>query len=494
MKYKNLGRLDAARFHWLGAFLGVLLGDACVLPDVHAGTTDAETPGSNLTWRGPEQWNSGTAAGALLLAMDETGNALAAWDESSGVAPAPVRAKSFEVGKGWGESTIISEDVAGATEVSDLAADGTGDFIVLIGGAPVNPRPSSLDNFINSSAVSTFAKTREANGTWGAAAQIDAASTESVLATNGSGGAIAVAGRRVVEGNLVLGWTLTAVRYVPGEGWGASTAVASALVGPDATGAARASADNEPVQLAAAIDRSGAALVVWTTIGGDVWSADLGAGLPGTAQRLEAAPVGPAGTNLLGAVSPVLEQDDAGNAIAVWGRDDADSMSIQWSQFSRGSGWSTPRSLVSNEQENYFKPAMAMDPNGNAILVWRQLYEMKQAIWYSRYAADSGWEKPAPIEPTTRLTSADDPAIAIDGAGNAIAAWADWGGNDADATVQASRYRPGHGWERSVSVSSNAELPEQVAISVGGPANGIVTWRERPQQSQPSVYWINRFE
>src|SRR5437764_713321 len=85
-----------------------------------------------------------------------------------------------------------------------------------------------------------------------------------------------------------------------------------------------------------------------------------------------------------------------------------------------GQGWGTA-TLIETDSGAADNPDVAIDSGGNAIAVWRQFDGTADSIYANRYLAGQGWGTPTPIE--TGINGADIPRVAIDGNGNAIAIW-----------------------------------------------------------------------
>jgi hypothetical protein len=144
---------------------------------------------------------------------------------------------------------------------------------------------------------------------------------------------------------------------------------------------------------------------------------------------------------------PRVAVNSNGNGMAVWESVRVTDIShdIAFSYYTK-SGWSTPNVIpllaptsVNSFYENSRNPEVAIDPNGNAIAVWRQGdAQFEFNIWSSRYAPGSGWSQRERISDS--FLDASDPQIAFDANGNALAIWK--GG----AGIQYNRYTAGVGW------------------------------------------------
>ena len=77
--------------------------------------------------------------------------------------------------------------------------------------------------------------------------------------------------------------------------------------------------------------------------------------------------------------------------------------------------------LIESIEANYTEQ-LALYPNGNAVAVWNRFGASNSYdIWASRYTVGSGWETPWTVN--TTLNNSSQPAVVVDSAGAATAAW-----------------------------------------------------------------------
>ena len=165
--------------------------------------------------------------------------------------------------------------------------------------------------------------------------------------------------------------------------------------------------------------------------------------------------------------------DPQGNAIAVWKRFTGSGSIIESTvRPSRTGAWQTPVSL-SEEGQTASYPEIAIDPQGNAIAVWVHTHLSESVVEAAVRPASSGaWQ--APIALSTGGQSIGEPDVAVDAQGNALVVWPQLGVTE---TIQAAVRPAGDGvWQAPVAVSTpgeNAILPK-VAIDPQGDA--VVVW------------------
>jgi hypothetical protein len=156
------------------------------------------------------------------------------------------------------------------------------------------------------------------------------------------------------------------------------------------------------------------------------------------------------------AVSPLIAVDPNGNATVIWSQNDASGNPTLWSsRYTSGLTWAAP--LLVSSGDNTSEAAVAIDPRGNAIAVWVQadVGVPNEHVWANRFVAGDTWGSAATIE--THSVSSDGhvrhPQIAFDPNGNAAAVWVTAaiptgvaGAVFTHRTIWSNRYTSGQGW------------------------------------------------
>lgn len=111
----------------------------------------------------------------------------------------------------------------------------------------------------------------------------------------------------------------------------------------------------------------------------------------------------------------------------------ATSAAHPWSLTAHAPAWGIAAPIQSKDYwEQYLmeadSPQLAVDTAGNAVAVWRQLDgDGRHHIYSNRYVAGSGWLTAGPIQSKEYweqyYAEADSPQVAIDSDGNAVAVW-----------------------------------------------------------------------
>lgn len=189
--------------------------------------------------------------------------------------------------------------------------------------------------------------------------------------------------------------------------------------------------------------------------------------------------------NTVGAFKPEIAADRRGNAVVVWRQDNV----IGANGYDAVNGWGTA-SVISDNAELAGGAQVAFDNNGNAIAVWRQGEGSGQSIHWRRYSIDGGWDVPGPVLDNTVV---DSPSVAMNDRGDAVAAWQkSWTDNvTLSVNVRARIYDPATGWGPATMISDDTgyAIAPQVAIDPDG--NAVAIWTQFNGTNY--VAWANRY-
>ncbi len=379
------------------------------------------------TWSTAVRIGTGTGdAWDPQISIDANGNALAVWQQDgnpTGILRYDIWSNRYTAGTGWGIAALLETDNAGSAQAPQIAIYANGDAIAVwtqfdgtyanimanrystgtwgstptvIATGPGGRYNPQLAIASNGNAFAVWSTSGSGNnnidtslytaGVWGAPVAIgsDALGYSDIhnakIAFDGSGNAIAVWRQIAVSGRNVM-----ANRYTPGSGWG--TAAAIEWAGGDA----------DVPQIA--FDVSGNALAVWQQTSGfgtnnRIWSNRYtsGTGWGGFPSLIQTDISGGSTAN---AVTPQIAIDPNGNALAVWVQPDgaSDNTPDIWAnRYTAGSGWGTTANLGQVRINTpgaagapAGQPQIAIDANGNAIVVWYQSDGTNDSIWYNRY-------------------------------------------------------------------------------------------------------------
>ena len=161
--------------------------------------------------------------------------------------------------------------------------------------------------------------------------------------------------------------------------------------------------------------------------------------------------------------------DGAGNALVVFRVTclSCTTAAIKSRLYTPGVGWG-PITPVSGTGGSAFLLGMAMAGNGMAVVAYATTDGGGDtaSLWVSRYTASEGW---APPQRFPAGGSGGD--TAIDGAGNAMVVWRDYTAR----TIFASR-NTGSGWSAAVPVSVTAAAPNPPILALNSAGDAVAAW------------------
>jgi len=239
-----------------------------------------------------------------------------------------------------------------------------------------------------------------------------------------------------------------------------------------------------------AIHASGTAFAVWSQRNGsrsrtDIWASrfvvDSGWGAPVLLESNDAG----------NAYDPKVAVDAAGNAVAVWWQFDATHSDIWASRYSIDSGWS-PATLVELNGSSAINPDLAIDANGNALVVWAQSDGVRRTIWGNRYVLGSGWGTASIVGSANAGDAVGLSDVAMDASGNAIAVWDQFNGADVYSNIWANHYSVGAGWGTATVIGSGTSVVvEHARVAIDPFGNAVAVWQ---QTGGPGFnIWSNRY-
>jgi hypothetical protein len=282
---------------------------------------------------------------------------------------------------------------------------------------------------------------------------------ETVRAGNAEQPAVAMnaAGRAVAVWVLRNGAQadLYAAEYAPGGGWSSPRMVESRT---------------EPVSTPrVTVDDAGNALAVWRQSDGtaeSAWAARLMVGVGWSAPLLLELDAG-------ATTAPALASVPTGEALVAWTQPDAGGTArVRASRFAPDTGWTVADQLPGAATQAPVAVALSLD--GSAVLVFRGPMGAAPSIsaFAARYVPGAGWS-PA-VELGAALSSAEEPSVAMDPWGRALAAWTGPGSSSPQA-IQVRRYSPGGGWVRLALETGTSGQP---TVAADGQGNFQLLWVE----------------
>lgn len=223
----------------------------------------------------------------------------------------------------------------------------------------------------------------------------------------------------------------------------------------------------------AAIDATGNAVAVWTRYDAD------GGGLEWvqTASR----PVDGLWSSVVTlsdqpALDPHVVFDGQGSALAIWTGYDG---RIESADRPAGGAWSTP--VTVSEPGHAFWPRVALDGLGNAVAVWVQDHNGDERVHTADRPVRGVWSTPVPLSRTGR--SAHQPRVAVNPRGDAVVVWRELPiGQEVD-NVQAADRPLGAAWGTPVTLSSAGREAWNPDVVIDRQGTAIAVWAQRQEMN-----------
>lgn len=244
-----------------------------------------------------------------------------------------------------------------------------------------------------------------------------------------------------------------------------------------------------------AFDGAGNAMAVWSQLTvatgkSQIWARRY---LPatgwGTAEPIQAATSGDGW-------GPQVAFKTNGDALVAWQQIDGSLGNVWIRPFTAStSSWGTA-ALVSGGTVNAGSPQLAIDPGGNAMVVWPEgTFAAGVHVRARRLDASLGWGGVVPLD--SAPSYANDPRVTLDAAGIATAVWVEENAAGTGSDVWAKRFVPGTGtgtgWGTATLLETNEGRTSRPAIASDAAGNVMVTWSQSDATSFTSAIYFNRF-
>lgn len=389
-------------------------------------------------------------------ATNETGDTIAVWIQAESGGLRNVWSSYYDSDKkAWSAPDIVENNDVGSAMGASVAMDSAGNAVVtwfqFVGGK-YNIYASMFD---------------KSEGAWGSAIDIDwvdgGHAFKPVVSMDDFGNAVVVWYQR--DGSR---YSILSNRYDFAAGaWGEAEFLESSDSGDAYTPYIDGTA-------------SGKVMAVWKQFDGEsynVWSSSYE---PGSGWGV---PILLEDENLGGAYNPVIALNDKGDAVAAWIQYDGTKDSVYANRYVMESGqWSGASLLEQGDGGSSYEPKVDMDNNGNAIVAWGQYDGSRCVIFASRFDAEAdAWQGEIKLD-EGQAADSDYPDVAMDSEGNAVVVWQHYGGN---STVKVRRYDIStstwgevedvcNGVEGEMGTNVNAYSPHVV---FDGSGRAILSWR-----------------
>jgi microcompartment protein CcmK/EutM len=172
------------------------------------------------------------------------------------------------------------------------------------------------------------------------------------------------------------------------------------------------------------------------------------------------------------AYEPQVAVDANGNAVVVWYRFDGAHDRIQVRRRTAAGGLSAVQTL-SPAGQNASNPQVAVDPDGNAVAAWRRFDGTKWRIQVRRRAAGGSLSAVQTLSDAGQ--DASDPQVAVDRNGNAVVAWYRFDG--ANFRIQAVRRTAGGSLSAVLTLSGAGQGAIRPRVAIDREGNAMVVWQ-----------------
>jgi peptidoglycan hydrolase-like protein with peptidoglycan-binding domain len=232
------------------------------------------------------------------------------------------------------------------------------------------------------------------------------------------------------------------------------------------------------------IDQNGDALVIWNSDNRRVTSSRYSKINNTWSDPVDIYPNG----TFVDEMNPQLAMSPDGNAMAVWVFRTTEAKKIIGAAIytkatTSNGGWATILTISATDSNNT-SPRVAIDSNGNSIVVWEYLNAetgMKniKSKYYTR--SNSNWSGITDVTNSSDNVASQSPQIAM----NNNRAWAVWTKGD---IVQTSKYTVGSGWTDQDSLSESGKTSTTPQIAIDPSNNAIAIWSLRNEVDSENQY------
>ncbi|WP_382163592.1 hypothetical protein [Hydrogenophaga sp. ANAO-22] len=190
--------------------------------------------------------------------------------------------------------------------------------------------------------------------------------------------------------------------------------------------------------------------------------------------------------DLARAFNPVVATDSQGNAFAVWAQGNGSFDNIWAARYTPGGGWGAPQ-VIDDHSGNATEPQIAVDSAGNAVAIWvRENIVSRRGLVAASYTAGT-WGAPQDVEGNAGHARA--PQIGMDASGAARAIWIQHDGNF--ERVRSARLQGGSWDSTGSSIDGGTGDASDAQIQVFANGSALAVWTQI-SAGVPRV-WHNRF-
>jgi PKD domain len=223
-----------------------------------------------------------------------------------------------------------------------------------------------------------------------------------------------------------------------------------------------------------AFDGQGDAVAVWDAYDGFTFEVQAAFKPAGGAWE---SPVDLSSEEIPGAGEPQVAFDGQGDATAVWHRGGPFGGVVQTAYRPAGGSWQTPVDISASAIG--FHPQVTVDERGDTLAAWEQYNGTDYTVWAALKLVGGAWQAPV----TVSGAGAENVQVAFDGQGNATAVWRNWADGFLSYHIMQAAFMPAGGsWQAPIDITGAADELDQPknasepAMAVDGHGDAVVLW------------------
>ncbi len=180
-----------------------------------------------------------------------------------------------------------------------------------------------------------------------------------------------------------------------------------------------------------------------------------------------------------GTAYPQVAFDAHGDAMAIWNRQGPWGGAVQEAFRPAGGTWQAPVDITARSEEGD-EPQIAFDKQGDALAVWQADPVSEWVLESAFMPAGGSWQPPVVM---SAPGFARGPSVAFNGQGEATVVWAQWThGVRSTRTVQAASWPTGGPWQAPVNIVGKADEMDQPkeagepAVAMDDQGDAVAVW------------------
>ncbi len=175
-------------------------------------------------------------------------------------------------------------------------------------------------------------------------------------------------------------------------------------------------------------------------------------------------------------VNAAVAVDGAGNVHVAWADNLTGSYEVFYKKYTNGFGWSS-RVQISSSASLAWSPAIGVDDDGNAYVVWSDRKNGNFEIYFRRFLDGVGWGNEKRV--TNNAAISANPSVAVDCVGNMHIVWEDFRDGNDEIYYRRVTNSEGPGWdpvETRLTVENSTSWDASVAADSSGKVH--VVWAD----------------